>query len=173
MNEPKVLVREQGARRSPPLAPAAEFGWDMLGWIGVVFLLVGGLDIALAWFPSQFGSPEWEFGTVSATLDALPLPTMGLLFVLVACIARGSRAGIRVACIVLWVVAALIVGAALLYATNIPIALKSVPNPVALTGLKKAIAKSIGQGVLYPIALISIGWKGWRHTAPHVARQGA
>ena len=41
--------------------------WPVLDWLGLAFLLMGLVDLALAWFPLGLGNPEWEFGTISAT----------------------------------------------------------------------------------------------------------
>ncbi|HKI95661.1 MAG TPA: hypothetical protein VJ992_10255 [Gemmatimonadales bacterium] len=164
MGEPKILLRERHPKRGMPLAPAPDFGWGMLQTIGIVFILVGGLDIALAWAPLHFGSAEWEFGTVSATFDSLPLPTMGALFILAGAAAQGQRRMIRWVAGILVAVAGAVVLAGLLYATNIPLALHSAPNPVVETGLKKAVVKALGQMVLYPLAFVWIAWRAWRHT---------
>jgi len=34
--------------------------------------------LALLWYPLQFGSADWEFGTISAYLNGMPLGTLGL-----------------------------------------------------------------------------------------------
>jgi hypothetical protein len=73
----RVLLAKEPDERLP-LEESADFGWYLLGWIGLAFALVGGFDLALIWIPLGFGNPEWEFGTVSATLDGLPVTTLGL-----------------------------------------------------------------------------------------------
>ena len=163
MSTPKVLVQEAPAK--PRLSPAPDFGWDLLGWIGLVFTAVGGVDLLLTWYPMNFGNPEWEFGTVSAALDGLPVLTLGLGLLMGAGVARGQRWLVRTMAVVLVVLAVLILAAAILYLTNLPIALQSVTQPVIRTGLKKAIAKAAGQSVLYPLAFGWIALKAWRHTA--------
>ena len=163
MSTPKVLVQEAPAK--PRLSPAPDFGWDLLGWIGLVFTAVGGVDLLLTWYPMNFGNPEWEFGTVSAALDGLPVLTLGLGLLMGAGAARGQRWLVRTMAVVLALLAVLIVAAAILYLLNLPIALQSVTQPVIRTGLKKAIAKTAGQSVLYPLAFGWIDWKAWRHAA--------
>lgn len=163
MSAPKVLVQEAPAR--PRLSPAPEFGWYLLGWIGLVFAAVGGVDLLLTWYPMNFGNPEWEFGTVSAALDGLPVLTMGLALLLGSGATRGERWLVRTMALVFAVLAVVILMAAVLYVTNVPIALKAVTQPVIRTGLKKAIAKAAGQSVLYPLAYLWIARKAWRHAA--------
>src|SRR5574341_375596 len=163
MTAPKVLVQQEPTK--PRLSPAPDFGWLLLGWIGLVFCGVGGLDLLLTWYPMQFGNAEWEFGTVSATLDGLPLFTMGLALLIGSSVARGQRWLVQTLAIVLVVMAVLVLAAAVLYVTNVPIALRAVSQPVIQTGLKKAIVKAAGQSVLYPLAYLWIARLAWRHAA--------
>jgi hypothetical protein len=62
-------------------------------------------------------------------------------------------------------VAVVILLAAILYATNVPIALQSMTDPLIALGLKKAIAKTTLQAFLYPVAFSWIAVKAWRHSA--------
>lgn len=163
MSAPKVLVQETQAK--PRLSPAPDFGWSLLGWIGLVFVGVGGVDLLLTWYPMQFGNQEWEFGTVSAVLDGLPVLTLGLALLMGAGTARGERWLVRTMAIVFVLLAILILISAILYVTNVPAALKTVTQPVIRTGLKKAIVKAAGQSVLYPLAYLWIARKAWRHAA--------
>jgi hypothetical protein len=164
MSTPKVLVQQEAAPRAR-LDAAPDFGWTLFGWLGVVFTAVGGVDLLLTWYPLHFGNAEWEFGTVSATLDGLPVLSMGLVMLAGTGAARGQRWLLRLMSVVLVVVALVIIGAALLYVTNVPIALKAVTEPAIRTGLKKAIAKASAQSLLYPVAYLWIGWQAWRHAA--------
>lgn len=157
-----LLAKDEG--RKPPLAQEPDFGWYLLGWIGLAFTIVGGADLLLTWYPMNFGSPEWEFGTVTAALDGLPVPTLGLAMLLGVGAARGQRWLMRTLAIVFALLAIVIVTAAILYATNIPIALQSVPDAVVRTGLKKAIAKSTVQSVVYPAVFLWMAYKAWRHS---------
>lgn len=164
MSGPKVLVQQEGAPRAR-LGAAPDFGWTLFGWLGVVFTAVGGIDLLLTWYPLHFGNPEWEFGTVSATLDGLPVLSMGLVMLLGTGAALGRRWLMLATIGVLAALALAILAAAMLYATNVPIALKAVTEPAIRTGLKKAIAKASAQSVLYPLAYVWIAWKAWRHLA--------
>src|SRR5262245_56246877 len=87
----KPVIGAESAQHAPdPVGwSARDFAWYLLGWSGLVYILVGGIDILLAWYPIEFGNAEWEFGTISATLDRLPLATVGAMFILAAGVARG------------------------------------------------------------------------------------
>ncbi len=164
MASPRVLVREdtEGRKRSWR-PPAPDFGWKLLGWVGGVLLIVGLIDLGLAMYPPMFGNPNWEFGTVSAQLNSLPVPMLGLALLLGAAVARGWILGTRVWAIVGIVMAVLILAAAVIWALNLPLAFRSVQEPAARLGLKKSVAKSVAQAILYPVAFLWIGWQGLRH----------
>jgi hypothetical protein len=67
---------------------------------------------------------------------------------------------------VVFAVAALVILlAAVLYATLVPMAIQSMTDPVILLGLKKAIAKTTVQAVVYPVVFVWIAVKAWRHAA--------
>lgn len=164
MTAPKILVSEPLKAGRPPLVAAPDVAWRLLGYMGLVFALVGWLDVALVWYPLTFGSPEWEFGSVTASLDGLPLPVMGLVLVLTSAIARGIRWPVRTVAVLLILVAVLILVGGVLYLTNVPIALQAVHNePIARLGVTKAMIKTSVQVFSYPVAFLWIGAKAWSH----------
>jgi hypothetical protein len=134
LSVPKILLAE-GEDKAPSQLPGApDLGWMLIGWVGLVFLVVGLTDIFLAWYPPSFGSPQWEFATISRTYDFLPLPTMGLALTLGGAIAAGRRWLVIAASVILIVLGLGILAADFLYATNIPIALSAVGQPVRAPG---------------------------------------
>jgi len=164
MTGPQVLVREERTRgpKSSPLPPAPSAAWSFLGLTGTVFFLIGSLNQWLAFVPWMMGSPEWEFGTVSAYLDAMPLPALGATLFMASGIALGRRWMVRTGSILLVLMAVMILALVVLYATDIPLALKSVTDPSIRFGLKKAIIKALGQGIGYPIVFVVIAVKAWK-----------
>lgn len=136
----------------------------VLGLTGILFLVVGGTEIATQLFPWGLGSPEWEFGTYSSVMDSFPLFTMGLGFVTVFAIARDKRGLAKVMGILFIVVALLIFAGAFLYATNVPQALRVGPRSPVQTGLKKAVTKATLQSAIYPIAYLWLGVFALRHS---------
>jgi hypothetical protein len=150
---PRILVREDVRTKHKGAEPAPELGWYLLGGLGLVFALVGGIDILLAWYPTNFGNIEWKFGTVTATLNSFPLFSMGLLLLTVSALARGRRWVIRTMFVVLLVVVVLILASAVLYAPQVSSALDSVSDPTIKMGLKRAVTKTSVQLVAYPVIL--------------------
>ena len=124
--------------------------------------MVGGLDVGLVWYPPAFGNPGWEFGSITAALNGLPLPLMGLALILASSIALGRGLMARVVVALSIVLVILILGAAVLYALTVPLALKSVTDPIALSGLHKAVVRSALQLLVYPPILLYVGWRAFR-----------
>lgn len=164
MNNPRIIVK-QGFKR-PGMSPAPEAGWYLLGGIGVVFLLVAGADLLLAWVPLDFGNVEWKFGTVSTTLEHLPVFVVGLGLIFGSAAGRGNRMMLRVVSLVFLILAALALMGAVIYVTTIPAARAAVTDPVLKSGLDRAILKTVFKAIVYPIAFAWIGIKGWRHSQP-------
>jgi len=82
-----------------------------------------------------------------------PLRTLGLVYVLLAL---------------------LILAAALLYGTNVPVALAAVPDGPVRTGLVKAVAKTMLQSAAYPLAyllLARVALRGASHLAEAARRE--
>jgi hypothetical protein len=145
------------------LGPAPHVAWTLLGWVGLALVLVGGTDIALTWYPPNIGSPEWEFATVTASLNGLPSLTLGFALLLGNTVAHGRRWGVLVVASVFVLLALYVLFAAFLYATNVPMALSSIQDPLILTGLKKAIAKTSVQVVVYSLLFGFLSVQGFRH----------
>ena len=140
--------------------------WSLLGLVGISLVLVDLLDLALTWYPLNFGNPEWEFGSVTSTFNGIPVLAMGMALVLGMGITSRRRWLVRAVAVAfaLSALAVLLMGA--LWATTIPIALQSIPadNPV-LTGLKKAVVKTAGQAILYPPVFLVVAVRSWRFGA--------
>jgi len=136
--------------------------WPALAVAGMALLAVGVTDLALSWLPSSFGNREWEFGTITATLNGLPVVLMGAVFVYLGGANRGLVWTTRLVGLLSFLGALAILAMAGLYLTNVPLALQSVQGPILL-GVKKAVAKSLIQSVAYPLAFGYIGIRALRH----------
>ena len=147
-------------------APVASAGLSLIaGALGLAFAVIGFGDLALAWFPAAFGSAEWEFGTATATLNGLPVPTMGLALLLGAALAADRPRLARSLAVVLLVLAVAVLAMGFLWATTLPMAFRPVTNEVVQLGLQKAVAKSALQLLAYPSLFIVLGVAGWRRSA--------
>ena len=165
MAAPKIVLTEMPKRPAPiNRLPVPQPGWELLGWIGLAFVLIGGVDLLLTWYPWAFGSPEWEFGTVASTLNGLPLPALGLMLSMAAGVAQGRMWMARGASVAMVVLVVILIGVGILFITVVPLALQSVPNPLARTGILKVIAKSSVLLVIYPALFSWVALLGFRRT---------
>jgi hypothetical protein len=167
MEGPSILINEPaGPRRS---APVQDFmlGWRLLFVLGWLFTVVGLLNTVLLWYPFRFGVPEYEFGSVAASLDGLPVTMMGLTLALAGSRARGKDGAALLATVLLWAIAVLVIAGGVLYWLNVPLALQQVTEPVIRTGIKKSMAKVTVQALVYPAAMIALAILGSRSRSKH------
>jgi hypothetical protein len=158
---PQESGRSAAAPRSATAhSPSAQLnGWRILGWLGVAYLIMSVIDLALGWYPLGFGKPEWEFGTFSATIAALAIPTLALYLILGSSIARERWNIVRGVGVVMIVLAIFLAILFILYLTSVPLALRAVAtNPIIHLGIEKAIIKSVtlfvGYEALYILAAV-------------------
>jgi len=133
--------------------------WAALGWIGAVFLVVGGTDFALIWLPPNFGSREWQFGTVTQSFNGLPILVLGIGLLLAGATRTERRwwaylAAIGALAMLVWVSVGFV-----LWGMNVSLAMASVPDQLTL-GVQKAIAKTLIQSLVYAAILIYLVRKG-------------
>ena len=171
MGAPRMVITGSASERRPVVSRVAgeDRAWAALGWIGMAFIAIGMVDLALAWYPAALGSPEWEFGTIGASLNGLPLPALGIALNLAAGVAQGNRWQMRGAASVAIVLALVLVGMAFVYATVIPVALGDATNGVVRTGLLKSVAKAVALLVIYPVLFAWFGYYGWKQSSVGVA----
>lgn len=124
-------------------------GWSAALAVGLALLATGMTDILLAWVPPHFGNPEWEFGTISATLNNMPVPAMGLALVLAYAAAAG-RTGLLAAAATWSIVLVICLGVAgVFYGLDVPLALKAVTDPVPRNALRAGIIKGVVSLIAY------------------------
>lgn len=135
-----TVARETPAQRSTGQLDA----WRILGWVGLAYLIMSLIDLALGWYPVSFGSSEWEFGTISATMAGLAIPTLALYLILGSALAADRTNVARITGFAMILLAVSIAVLCAIYLTSVPIALKAVEsNPTVHLGLEKAIIKSL------------------------------
>jgi len=121
---------------------------------------VGGLDFVLVWIPPSFGSPEWEFGTVTQSFNGLPILLLGIGLLTVAAEQVERRWWGLVALgfssvLLLWI----LVGA-IVWALNVPVALEAAPSEISGT-IRESMVKTAVQAVAYSTALAYVIGRTW------------
>ncbi len=147
-NQSRIVLPRPGDRPAGP-AKAPVGAWTLLAVAGWGFLLIGLMDIGFVWYPTAFGNGGWEFGSVTAALNGLPLPVLGLALILAGAVARGADTMARV---VQGVSALLVIGIvvmAVVYVRRAPEALAATSDALSAAGLRKAIVRTVAQIVIY------------------------
>ncbi len=169
-----VIIPQESGRAVTVEKPTSAYattaymdGWKLLGWLGLAFLIMSLIDLALGWYPVEFGRPEWEFGTISASIAGLAIPTLALYLMLGSAIARERTDIARGIAIVMIILAISLAVLAILYLTSVPLALRAVAaNPLIHLGMKKSVFKSLMLFTGYEALYILGAFKGLRKTAP-------
>ena len=162
MAAPKIILdnpassRAYGARSNPALA------WRYLAWLSAVLATVGIGDVLIAFVPLRFGTIEWEFATLASVFAGLPLIAMGLFGLLASGLAMPSRKLTLVSAVMMLSLAGVMAAGFVVFMTDAPIALSSVPETVAL-GIKKAIAKTALLAVAFTTAFSIAAISALRH----------
>jgi len=124
-------------------------------WVAVVLLLVSLLDLGVLWWPVRLGDMNWEFGTVSATVDALPLPTLALFGLLIIAILRGQSGwGIPVG-VVFGALVLLLTAMLAVHALNLPLLARAVEEPLAREAVQRAALKTIATLLAYLVLYVA------------------
>jgi hypothetical protein len=147
-----LLVPDARERPSwePPAADA------MIAALGMALTVVGTTNLLLLWLPPQFGVRQWEFTTIGAHLDGMPLFVIGIFLIAIAAVRLALRRptlAIGVGCVLLALGHA---GMMLLYLRGVPYATTGATEAVLPT-LRLAIFKAGVLGVTY-VSLF--GWIG-------------
>ncbi len=147
-SNPPILTNQPEEPKQP--SPPAATSVARLALVAGLFVVaLGWVDILVGWFPTNFGSPEWEFGAVSATVDGLPLSTIGMIVTLLGAAALRSQVGLwAVALWGAWVLVVLIV-AAVLYWFTVPMALESLGPAGLQASLGRAVIKTSTSMAIY------------------------
>jgi hypothetical protein len=164
VNDPMIVAsaRERG-RRGPAEASDSK-GWAVLGWIGLAFIVVGGADFSLVWFPPEFGVREWEFAVVTQSFNGLPILLLGVGLLVAASEQLGRRWWASVGYGVSGVLLLWILAGTALWGSNVALALSTVPVEVRI-GVQKAVAKTLVQAVVYSVVLVYVLGRAWRRRA--------
>jgi hypothetical protein len=115
--------------------------WRAALLAGIVLGFVGLVDIAFVWYPPHWSNVDWEFGSVSTTFDALPLPTIGIVSMLVAAAANGRRLPMRLMGVAILLLALLWVVFAVVFVLDVPVVVHAV-DPQLKATVKRAIVKT-------------------------------
>jgi len=158
----QVLMDGQTDGERKQARSQAAVKWDagvtgmVVFWTGAVLTLAALFDSALALYPTMFGSPEWEFGSISGIVAGLPLLTIGLVGMWIGGGLLGRRwmsLGMGVAFLV---GAVCVIGALVLFTLDVPVALRATQD-VAQGNIKQLVAKTLALGCMFGTGYVVAG----------------
>lgn len=142
-----------GSEKAPP-PPPPTFGaraWRTVTALGVVLAAAGVTDIALAFYPPNLGSAPWRFTTLVSVMNGLPVLSLGLLVILMAGLALGSRAVVQVATVANALILIGLLVAVIGILTSVGATLADLAEAVQV-GIRKATIKGVAFGVIFGAA---------------------
>ena len=165
MAAPRLIgLRQEKATQRPQLVSAGpEAAWRIVSLLGLGFVIVGTLDLGLAWIPLGLGSPEWEFGTIASTLNGLPVLTMGIALLVASAFVGSQVRTLRALAVAAALLTALLVLCGVLFLTVAPVALRGAPNAVVQSNVMKVVIKGGVLLLVYPILYGWLGFRAWRY----------
>jgi hypothetical protein len=154
-----VLLGKQGARTSADYSLSQrERSLGRLAFVGGLALaVIGTTDVALLWMPPQFGNAEWEFATISSTLESLSLAALGYGLMTAGSMIRHGKATLYVLAAIFFLLTFLVLGAAALFALDVPLALRGAP-PQLKGQIMQHFLKTGLLTVAYLFLFGSLGW---------------
>jgi hypothetical protein len=118
---------------------------------GVPLILAALLTNVMLWWSPRFGMPEWEFTTVSQSIDGMPLMLIGITLVAVGALGSGRVWAVRAVAVVCGLLALLLLGMSALYSLAGMVAwnVAQAAPAAAQALLTRAVAKTLLLSAMY------------------------
>jgi hypothetical protein len=131
--------------------------------VGGAFTVVGLVDLALLWYPVRLGNAPWEFGTLSATFDNLPMTALGVALVTLGFIWHPWLGGVwlRAAAICYLAAGVLLLTMAALYGLSAIEVMGRAPDE-SLGAFARAMVKNVAEILAYMAASGVLAVVCWR-----------
>lgn len=163
-----VLTREpKKAKRAPRPLDTSNLHRPVL-WAGGAITAASFMTYLMLWWAPRFGTPQWEFSTISQTIEMMPLLVVGMTMLMVGTIASGSArgakllAGFCVFLILMLVVMAILFGMSGLVAYS-QAAQSGMPDEAKGLVLR-ATGKQLLMGGTYTLLFGAFAWSLWSRT---------
>lgn len=157
-----VLKDDSSTRWGKPLPGGPSRSYKAMGWVGFGFLLVGLLDFGLVWLPPRVGDLEWRFSSAAQGFGALPIPTLGMVLLMVAGFQVRRRWWAVVSGVAAIVLVLVTLASVALWVPSVPLALETVPEDLEM-GLYRTLAQMTMQSLAYPVMFAYLAWMGLRY----------
>jgi len=135
--------------------------WKMGFLSGLAIAAVGTLDSALLLYPPNFASLDWEFGTISALIESMPLATLGFGAMAVAATAAGFRKWSWLVAITGLLVSLFVLAMLVIYTLDLPAAFRAL-QPAMKSPVRLTVFKTMLMGGTYVVLYATLGVWTWR-----------
>ena len=152
----KADAGDQPVRRESAAEVIRQAGLPILA-VGIATFLVGWSDILISWFPFRIGNQEWEFSTISRTIDGMSLGTLGVCLIAIGAVMTRAKMVMRLALGLAAAGVALLLVAAGLYALTVPVAFSTADGAMRPL-LRVAVLRTTWFLIIY---LMLYGWLAW------------
>jgi hypothetical protein len=131
--------------------------------VGGAFTVVGLVDLALLWYPVRLGNAPWEFGTLSATFDNLPMTALGVALVTLGLISHPRLGGVwlRAAAVCYLAAGVLLLAMAILYGLSAIEVVGRAPDE-SMGAFMRAVVKNVAEILAYMAASGVLAVVCWR-----------
>ena len=155
---PKAVDTQKQKARFQPDLPLA---WVFVLVVGGGLALVGVIDVGLLFTHARWASLDWEFGTVSAMIDGMPLITIGCGAMAAATVARGWHVGRKLLAPVFVLITLGVLASLVVFLLDVPPALKAM-DPLMRPLVMKVILKTGTMGATYVVVYSLLAALTWR-----------
>lgn len=159
MKEP--VVSAHGDSRTAVEQADNATGWKYLFVVGIAISVVGFIDIAILFYPPNWASLDWEFGTLNGVVEGLPLLTVGMGAMSAAAVANGWVLTRRLMALLTILMALLLAVVGIMFALDVFAVLKVV-QPAMKPTLKLTAVKISLMTVTYFMLYLALGVWTWR-----------
>lgn len=159
MKEP--VVSAHGDSRTAVEQADNASGWKYLFVLGIAVAVIGFIDIAILFFPPQWASLDWEFGTLNGVVEGLPLFTIGVGAMCAAAVANGWVLTRRLMALLTMLMALLLVVIGIMFTLDVFAVLKVV-QPAMKPTLKLTAVKISLMTMTYFVLYLALGVWTWR-----------
>jgi len=137
---------------------------------GLALTLVGWLNVAFVWYPPRWANVDWEFGSIRATFEGLPLSTIGLMAMTAAVAVRGRRVSLRLMAALLVFLALVWTVFGAIFMLDVPVVFRAV-NPDVRPALKQVVAQTSLMAATYVALYLITGV--WAFRRARASAKGA
>ena len=160
-----ILKRETRPSERPKVSLDASNLHRPVLWSGGAITLASLATYVMLWWAPRLGNPQWEFSTISQTLEMMPLLVVGVTMLVVATIASGSARGARLLAGVCAALVLVLVAMAVLFLMASLVAYSQASQsgmPGEAKGLLlRAVGKHVFMGGIYTFLFGTLSWSLW------------